>query len=70
MRLPGAFNPFTSGLQQTFRGLRTGDPQLILVGAALLAVVWLRRQPSGRELLMRRALKPGDALQIKLRDPV
>ena len=69
MKLPGAVNPFTSGLQQTFRGLRTGDPQMILVGAAWLAWVWLRRQPSGRELMMRRTLKPGDALQISVRDP-
>ena len=63
-------NPLTSGLTRTFRGLRTGDPQLILLGASLLAFAWLRSRSSGRELLYKRTLKVGESVQVKLAKPV
>ncbi len=63
-------NPLTSGLTRTFRGLRTGDPQLILLGASLLAVAWLRSRSRGRELLYKRTLKVGESVQVKLAKPV
>ena len=62
-------NPFTSGLTRTFRGLRTGDPQLILIGAALLAVAWLRSRDTGKELVYKRTLKTGQGVQVKFNSP-
>ncbi|MDH5373302.1 MAG: hypothetical protein OEX97_10200 [Acidimicrobiia bacterium] len=69
MKLLPQMDPLTSGIVRTFRGLRTGDPQLILVGATLLAVAWLRSRPSGKEVIYRRTLKPGDGIEVKLRPP-
>ena len=69
MKLLPQMNPLTSGIVRTFRGLRTGDPQLILFGATLLAVAWLRSRPSGKEVIYRRTLKPGDGIEVKLRQP-
>lgn len=71
----GSMNPFTSlnplsaGLTRAFRGLRTGDPQLILMGAALLAYAWLHNRPTGKELIFRRKLKAGEGVQVRLRQP-
>lgn len=58
-------NPLTAGLTRTFRGLRTGDPQLILAGAALLAYAWLRSRPSGKTLVYKKTLKEGEGVQIR-----
>lgn len=55
------------GTQNVFRGLRTGDARLLLLGSALLAIRWLRRPDPG-ELVYKRRLRPGDALEIRL-DP-
>lgn len=63
-------NPLAAGLSRAFKGLRTGDPQLILVGAALLAYAYLRSRPSGRELVYSRTLKPGQGVQVKFTEPV
>jgi len=63
-------NPFASGLGKAFRGLRTGDPQLILVGSALLAYAWLRSRPTGRELIYARKLKVGEGVQVRFSEPV
>ncbi|HEX5723675.1 MAG TPA: hypothetical protein VFZ06_13105 [Acidimicrobiia bacterium] len=61
-------DPFTTGFNRALRGLRTGDRNSLLSGAALLALaLWQRnrkRKPA-RELLVRKALKPGDTIVIR-----
>jgi hypothetical protein len=57
------------GLTRTFRGLRTGDPQLILMGAAFLAFAWLRSQRPSRQLLYRQKLKSGEGVTIRFEPP-
>jgi hypothetical protein len=61
-------DPFTSGLNRALRGLRTGDRNSLLSGAALLAfALWQRsrkKQPP-RELLVRKAIRPGETLVIR-----
>jgi hypothetical protein len=69
MKLPTSANPLTSGLTRTFRGLRTGDPQLILMGAAFLALAWLRSRPSGRELIYEHTLNVGESVEVKFTEP-
>ena len=64
-----SMNPLAAGLTRAFRGLRTGDPQLILFGAALLAYAWLRSRPSGRELVYSKTLKTGDGVQVRFAEP-
>lgn len=69
-------DPFTTGINRTLRGLRTGDRNSILIGAALLAYAYWQRQRNRaptRELVYRQALKPGQAVVIKgarANDPV
>ena len=61
-------DPFSTGFNRTLRGLRTGDRNSILTGAALLAFAYWRRQrgrPNTRELIYRQRLKPGEAIVIK-----
>lgn len=61
-------DPFTTGFNRALRGLRTGDRNSLLSGAALLAIaLWQRnrkRKPT-RELLVRKALKPGETIVIR-----
>ncbi len=61
-------DPFTTGFNRALRGLRTGDRNSLLSGAALLALaLWQRnrkRKPA-RELLVRKALKPGETIVIR-----
>ncbi len=61
-------DPFTTGFNRALRGLRTGDRNSLLSGAALLALaIWQRnrkRKPA-RELLVRKALKPGETIVIR-----
>ncbi|NOY55957.1 MAG: fumarylacetoacetate hydrolase family protein [Actinobacteria bacterium] len=52
-------------VQSAFRGLRTGDARLILIGAALLGFRWLRK-PSGDALVYKQRLRPGDTVEIRL----
>ena len=56
------------GARALARGVRTGDAALAGLGAALLALGWLRREPK-RELIYSRTLKKGEALRIKLAKP-
>lgn len=56
------------GLRKGFEGLRTGDVRLILLGALLLALHFLRRSPS-RELVYEKRLRPGQSLDIRLEAP-
>ena len=61
-------DPLTTGFNRALRGLRTGDRNSLLSGAALLALaLWQRnrkKQPT-RELLVRKALKPGETIVIR-----
>ena len=55
----------TSAVRTFFRGVRTGDQRLILVGAALIAFRYLRKsRPS--QLVYQQRLKPGDVVRIGL----
>ena len=56
-------------LRGLLRGLRTGDPGLILGAGAAVMVLWLRRNPKQRELVASYDLKPGEAVTIVLREP-
>lgn len=60
-------NLIGTGLRQLAGGLRRGNAALAGLGAALMAVGWLRRtaRPK-RELLYARTLKPGETLRIRL----
>ena len=56
-------------LRGLLRGLRTGDPGLILGAGAAVMLLWLRRNPKQRELVASYDLKPGEAVTIVLREP-
>jgi hypothetical protein len=50
-----------------FSGLRRGQSPLSGLGAALLAIGWVRTLYRGdRELIWSRTLKPGDSIRIRL----
>ena len=52
-----------SGVRSLFRGLRTGDVKLVLAGAALLAIGYLRKPRPSRVVYQRR-LRPGESIHI------
>jgi len=58
------------GARALFGGARRGNAPLVGLGAALLAMGWVRRlyRPD-RELLYSRTLKKGDALKIRMLGP-
>lgn len=60
-------DPFSSGFNRTLRGLRTGDRNSLLSGAALLVfALWQRnRKKQKKELIYRRSVGPGETLVIK-----
>jgi hypothetical protein len=61
-------DPFTTGFNRALRGLRTGDRNSLLSGAALVAfALWQRnrKKKPARELLVRKALKPGETIVIR-----
>lgn len=61
-------DPFSSGFNRALRGLRTGDRNSLLSGAALLALaLWQRnrKKKPTRELLVRKAIRPGQTLVIR-----
>lgn len=53
----------TRAVRTFFRGVRTGDQRLILVGAALIAFGYLRKS-SPSQLVYKQRLKPGDVVRI------
>jgi hypothetical protein len=56
-----------TGLRQLAGGIRRGNAALGGLGAAMLAVGWLRRPTRPRkELLYARTLRPGETLRIRL----
>jgi hypothetical protein len=59
-------NPIASGIDRTFRGLRTGDQRSMFTGALLLAFgLWQRGRRDQRKLIHREVLKPGHAVVIR-----
>lgn len=50
------------------KGLRVGDPKLILWGAALLLYGWARRHESP-ELVYEKKLRPGQRVEIAVERP-
>lgn len=61
-------DPFSSGFNRALRGLRTGDRNSVLSGAALLALaLWQRnrKKKPTRELLVRKTIRPGETLVIR-----
>lgn len=51
------------GTRNLFRGLRTGDVKLVVVGAALLAVGFLRK-PRPSQVVYQKRLRPGETIRI------
>jgi hypothetical protein len=59
-----------TGARALFGGARRGSAPLSGLGAALLAMGWVRKLTrSKRELLYSRTLRRGDALRIRLLGP-
>lgn len=56
----------TTAMARLFKGLRTGNPGLAVMGALALVYRWARahRRPE-RELLWATTLKPGQAVRIR-----
>ena len=58
---------FKDGARTLFGGARRGNSPLVGLGAAMLALGWLRRlyRPD-RELIYSRKLRRGDAIRVRL----
>ncbi len=56
-------------LRGVLKGLRTGDPGVLLGAGTVAMILWLRRHPTARELLASYDLQPGEQLTIRLREP-
>lgn len=55
------------GVRQLFGGARKGQPFVTGLGAAVTILAWLqRRQPPKSERIVRRKLKRGEVIQIRL----
>jgi len=58
---------FKNGARTLFGGARRGSSPLVGLGAAMLALGWVRKlYRSDRELIYSRTLKKGEAIRIKL----
>lgn len=62
-------NLIQQGITRSFRGLRTGDPNLILLGAAMLFIGWLRKSKPARTRIYTQKLRPGQEVTVRLRNP-
>ena len=61
---------FGTGLRHLFGGARRGNAALAALGAALLALGWVRRTAGPRRrLIYQRTLKRGEAVRIGVVDP-
>jgi hypothetical protein len=66
MRIPFSNNLAADGVTRVWRGLRQGDQRGLLLGAAMLAVAWLRESPGpGRTLVKRIVLPEGESVVIR-----
>ncbi|MCJ7753151.1 MAG: hypothetical protein MUP13_01160 [Thermoanaerobaculales bacterium] len=63
-------NLLQRGLANSFRGLRTGDVNLIALGAAMLFVAWLRSTKPAKTRVYKKRLRPGEAVTIRFAPPV
>jgi len=57
------------GLANSFRGLRTGDANLVALGATMLLFVWWRSSKPTRARVYKKKLRPGDAVTIRFTPP-
>jgi hypothetical protein len=62
-------NLLQRGLANGFRGLRTGDANLVALGAAMLFVVWWRSSKPAKARVYKKKLRPGDAVTIRFTPP-
>ncbi len=62
-------NLLQQGITRSFRGLRTGDPGLLALGAAMLFVGWLRKSRPARKRVYRQRLRPGHEVRIRFVEP-
>ena len=62
-------NLLQRGLVNSFRGLRTGDVNLIALGAAMLFVAWWRSSKPSQARVYRKKLRPGEAVTIRFTPP-
>ena len=62
-------NLLQRGLANGFRGLRTGDVDLIALGAAMLFIVWLRSSKPARSRVYKKKLRPGQEVTIRFAKP-
>ena len=62
-------NLLQRGLVNSFRGLRTGDVNLIALGAAMLMVARLRSSKTSPARVYKKKLRPGEAVTIRFRSP-
>lgn len=68
--IPEPVRIISLGVTRAFRGLRTGDQQTLLVGAALVALgLWRRSSGTTRTLVHRRELSPGESIVVRERRP-
>ncbi|MGH8874702.1 MAG: hypothetical protein ACRDVM_05550 [Acidimicrobiia bacterium] len=58
-------NARTMGMARALRGLRTGDQRALMMGAALVAFDWLRRNRQPRALVKRIELRSGQSVVIR-----
>ena len=62
-------NLLQRGLANSFRGLRTGDVNLIALGAAMLFIAWWRSSQPAKTRVYKKKLRPGDAVTIRFSPP-
>ncbi len=62
-------NLYARAWRGVLRGLRTGDPGLLVGAGGAVMLLWLRRNPRRRELVGSYDLKPGKSVTIVLREP-
>jgi hypothetical protein len=66
MRIPFPSNLAADGVARVWRGLRQGDQRGLLLGAAMLAVSWLRESRGPERTLIKRIVLPaGESVVIR-----
>lgn len=56
----------TDGVARAFRGVRSGDQQVLLTGAALAALgLWHRSNKKKKELLYRKTVREGSSIVVR-----
>ena len=66
MRIPFSNNLAADGVTRVWRALRQGDQRGLLLGAAMLAVAWLRESRGPERTLVKRIVLPtGESIVIR-----